>query len=338
MHARRLLHAVLAVAALATTARAQSPGTLTPATGGKLRYRWQRSGVTVELHDATKAWTQAEADLVKGALDKMPDRLLRKGLTGMDVKKFRRDVVPIALLGQKQTNASATTVIEEGYVSLGDAVFRNMDPFRVYATTIHEIGHCTQYYLLGVGPILGKLQANTIGTPGWTSISWTSPVTDGLKSWNGFVSDYARTNDREDFAESVEFYWMAPDELLRVSPAKFAFMRDKVFEGEVSPASSRQPGKAAIQFVKPELTKLGDAKASPLSVITITGNCFMGPTDGGFNTVRFGTTKAIHLSVSRSTIKATVPNVKEGSAPVTVQTQDGTTAPLPFEVKKPWWK
>ena len=178
-----------------------------------------------------------------------------------------------------------------------------------------------------------------IGTPGFTSISWTSAITDGLKSWNTFVSDYSRRGgDREDFAETVEYYWIAPDELLKVSPAKHQFMATKVYNGLVSPAASRVPGATALAPVTPEITSLGDQKDNAWSLVKIKGNYFMGPKDGGFNRVYYRTKRAVKVSVSRTTIYSWVPNIATGSAPITVETQDGTSQPKAFEVTKPWWR
>jgi hypothetical protein len=318
----------------APVAAAQGAGTFTQVGAD---YRWSRGTATFDLKGRDAPWSAAEADAVRQCLDMLPDVLLRK-VASVKVDTFYRDVKPRGLTGQPR-NASATTVIERGFVAFGDVLFgATPDVMRVYSTVTHELGHCAQYAVLGNGPILGKLRAGFIGTPNWTGISFTMPLTDGLKSWNGFVSDYARTNDREDFAESVEFYWLAPDELLRVSPAKFAYMRDVVFEKVVSPSTSRRPGLAAITPVKPDITKLGDTKDDPLSLVKVTGTYFMGPLDGGFNKVRYRGARALHLPISRSTVWSWVPTIAKGPADVTLETQDGTSDPEPFEVAKPWWK
>jgi len=56
---------------------------------------------------------------------------------------------------------------------------------------------------------------------------------DGL----GFVSEYAKTNQFEDFAESYMTYIRDPETLLFASPEKYQFMRDEVFFGrEYEPA------------------------------------------------------------------------------------------------------
>lgn len=315
----------LALLALApATALAQGAGTFGPIQNG---YRWSRGTVTFDLLAKGKSWTAAEADAVRQCFDMLPDSLLTKA--NRHVKKFYRSA---------SGGAAATTKIEQGYVVYYDFLFSStpIDVMRLYSTVTHELGHCAQYAVIGNGPILSKIRAIMFGTPNWTPISWTA--LKGYKSWNGFVSDYARTNDREDFAEATEFYWLAPDELQRTSPAKFAYMRDVVFDGVVSPPSSRRPGLTAIAPVTPTITKLGDTRDDPLSLVTIKGKYFMSPRDGGFNRVHYRTTRALHLAVSRETIWSWVPMISTGPATVTVTTQDGASAPAAFEVKKPWWK
>lgn len=48
-----------------------------------------------------------------------------------------------------------------------------------------------------------------------------------------YVSDYAQTTPQEDFSESYASYALDPAKLNDVSPAKFDFMRTKVFNGRV---------------------------------------------------------------------------------------------------------
>lgn len=332
---RHLALACLALLALTTPALAQGAGALDPIQGG---WRWSRGPATFDLLHRDARWTADEADAVRQALDRLPDVLLRK-VAEIRVRRFYRDPKPIGRDGRPRPSASATTVIEDGFVAFGDALFgRTPDPMRVYATVTHELGHCAQYALAGHGPLLSRIQTVALGTPGFTSISWTSAITDGLRSYNGFVSDYARTDDREDFAESVEFYWLAPDELRRVNPRKFTFMRDVVFEGLVSPPSARKPEHRAIDPVRPAIERLGDRKDDALSLVKLHGQRFMGPIDGGFNTVRYRGARALHLAVSRSTVWSWVPAISTGRADVTVTTQDGRSDPAAFEVTKPWWK
>ena len=338
-HARPLTPFVLALTlfALPALASAQGAGTITKTSYG---YAWQRGNLTQQLHDCGSQWTQGEADLMKQAFDRLPDLLIEHP-SRLELE-WRRSPDTRGRLGLKQKNASATTVVDgvpHPYISMSDYVFNGMNADRVYRTTIHELGHVAQFMLASGNRFLGRLAVLGIGTPGFTSISWTTALTNGLKSWNGFVSDYSRSGgDREDFAETVEFFWVAPDELQRVNPRKYQFMLTKLFQGQVSPASSRVAGARAIAPVTPEITSLGDTKDNAYSLVKIKGNYFMGPKDGGFNRVTYRGKRALRMAVSRSTIWSWVPNIATGSAPITVETQDGVSAPKPFEVTKPWWK
>ena len=54
--------------------------------------------------------------------------------------------------------------------------------------------------------------------------------------------------------------------------------------------------------------------------------------------VRYRGTSATHLPISRTHIYSWVPAISKGSAPITVTTQDGTSAGAAFTVEEPWWK
>ena len=326
----RTLALTAAACLITATASAQSAGTLTDLNQGDRRYRWSRGPLAIELHDRDARWSAAEARLMADAFDVMPDVFLRKATGKGNIERVYRDVLPRSPKGAKARGA--VCVAYKGYIGIGDSVLVQR-PDRVLEVMLHELAHAVHYGVFG-----NQVLYTFLNAPRWTRISWTSAVTKGLRSWNGFVSDYARTNDHEDFAESAEFYWLAPDELLRVSPAKFAYMRDVVFEGQMSPTAVRHPNKRAIAPVGPEIDRLGDTVDDPGSVVQVRGKHFMGFKDGGFNTVRYGGKRALHLPVSRSRIVSWVPSLSPGAAPITVTTQDGPSAPKAFTVKKSWWK
>lgn len=327
------LGAVLALLTCAGgTALAQGAGTLSPGARG---YTWTRGNHSFELRNRSRDWTAAEAATMKAALDKLPDVLLDYA-TQLGVTQLRRDDRPRKSLSLK-TNGLATTVVEAKWISFGDVLFQR-PASRIYQTVTHELGHVAQYGLTGRSALVALFEVRLRGTRGFSELSWSSILLNGLRRHNGFVSAYARTNHREDFAESVEFYWIHPAELLRVNPAKFQFMRDVVFKQVASPTSSQDPTHRAINPVLPVIQSLGDPKDDPFSLVRIRGQYFMAFKDGGRNRVEYRGKKALTLPISRKTIYSWVPWLSPGSAPITVETPDGASAPYPFEVTKPWWK
>ncbi len=86
-------------------------------------------------------------------------------------------------------------------------------------TVTHEIGHNAHQNLIENRPEVAK---------GWEEIHLVSGE-------NEFVSDYARTNVYEDFAETYNTYVRDPELLQFVSPQKYEFMRDVVFSGREYP-------------------------------------------------------------------------------------------------------
>jgi len=79
-------------------------------------------------------------------------------------------------------------------------------------TMVHEVGH-NVYYNMGEQNIAS-----------WDQLSANSKPEE-------YVSNYARTNVREDFAESYAAYVRDPQLLQEVSPQKYSFMQQQVFGG-----------------------------------------------------------------------------------------------------------
>lgn len=79
-------------------------------------------------------------------------------------------------------------------------------------TLTHEVGHNVYWNL----PAEARSD--------WDNLSSTSQA-------DNYVSEYARTNTREDFAESYSHYVRDPVVLRDASMPKYNFLRDKVFSG-----------------------------------------------------------------------------------------------------------
>lgn len=95
------------------------------------------------------------------------------------------------------------------------------DEYKTY-TTVHEIGH-----------VLGA-SLNLDSSKEWTSISWEYSQEQNRvlrKSPQAFVSNYAKVDFFEDFAESFAAYRFSPEKLKAASLKKYNFMKEKVFSG-----------------------------------------------------------------------------------------------------------
>ncbi len=90
------------------------------------------------------------------------------------------------------------------------------------ATLTHEIGHNVHENLMNNNPELANK---------WQNLHQESL---GLYQQNGsgFVTEYAKTNVYEDFADSYMAYIGDPEKLQFYNPEKYEFMRDNVFSGQ----------------------------------------------------------------------------------------------------------
>jgi len=99
------------------------------------------------------------------------------------------------------------------------AVFDTRDPGIFRHTLYHEIGHHVYFVVMGHA----------------LKHAWVTAVS----RQEGFVTDYARINAAEDFAESYVNYLLRPDVLMAI-PAKFHFMDEYVFKGKDAPPKPEQ--------------------------------------------------------------------------------------------------
>jgi len=81
----------------------------------------------------------------------------------------------------------------------------------IKVTIAHEIGHNVYFNVLD-----GATRAE------WECLSASS---------RGYVTNYAKRNVEEDFAESYAIYIVDPELLRGLNPDKYAFLRDRVFNG-----------------------------------------------------------------------------------------------------------
>jgi hypothetical protein len=114
---------------------------------------------------------------------------------------------------------SFTPMFRQIYVYATGKEFQS--PATLLDTLTHEIGHNVHYNLR---------RDNWDAAARWTELYKQSKnlfAREGL----GFVSDYARFNDFEDFAETYSFYIRDPELLKFANPDKYEYMRQEIFAG-----------------------------------------------------------------------------------------------------------
>lgn len=98
---------------------------------------------------------------------------------------------------------------------------RFSSPGEILEIVTHEVGHSVHNNIMAQKPEVAE-RWNQLHEQSWTKFSQ-----DGT----GFVSPYAQTNMREDFAETYMTYVRDTEKLLFFSPEKYEFMNKEVFCG-----------------------------------------------------------------------------------------------------------
>jgi hypothetical protein len=113
-----------------------------------------------------------------------------------------------------------------GYIEFMESAFRSASVDDLQRLILHETAHFLWAHLFSEA-----LRADWIELGGW------SPDASDRDGWSTtaqteFVSAYAHAQSaNEDMAESISHYVMNPDRLRSRSPAKYAFLRDRVMQG-----------------------------------------------------------------------------------------------------------
>ena len=122
--------------------------------------------------------------------------------------------------------ASAVAWTGAGYIEFMESAFQGTDIDFIHRLVLHEKAHFLWERLFDE-----QLKQDWIEVGGW----YENP--DDKDGWSTtkqveFVSAYAHAkNPDEDMAESISFYIVNPDKLRSRSPAKYAFIRDRVMHG-----------------------------------------------------------------------------------------------------------
>jgi len=147
-------------------------------------------------------------------------------VTDEEVETFIRNTLPLDHLDRclriryvdhitdvRSTPAAGRFMPVVRHISVYPVTGGGLTPQDIFDTLTHEIGHNVYYNM--------RIDNLALAT------EWENLYRQNV----GFVSDYARTNEFEDFAESYRAYVLEPETLLLSSPAKYEFVRVEVFKG-----------------------------------------------------------------------------------------------------------
>lgn len=155
-------------------------------------------------------------------------------MTNQEIQTYLRDTIPASHLNNcrvieyqarfigdhtSQVAGSFTPMFRQIYVYQTTIEYHS--PEHLLDTLVHEVGHNAHYNLWRKDWDLKTR---------WTDLHLRSRESF-VREGSGFVSEYALSNDFEDFAESYKVYVRNPELLRAVNPEKYEFMREIVFEG-----------------------------------------------------------------------------------------------------------
>ena len=112
---------------------------------------------------------------------------------------------------------------EKGFIEFTDKAFEDGITHDTQRIILHEKAHFLWEYLFD-----DQLKADWIELGGWYYEDGRWQTTNQTE----FVSDYAHgVNPNEDMAESIAYYIVTPDKLRSRSPAKYAFIQNRIMHG-----------------------------------------------------------------------------------------------------------
>jgi hypothetical protein len=205
-----------------------------------MAYRFDASDLGAR---ADRPWTAAELDDMLAAFADLPDEWFP-----LDLKDFRlllyRDAEAQARIGSAPEGAAELVAIAgDGFPGILVASgWRKLSPLERRATLVHEIAH--EY----------------ARTHHWRG-AWSRAMRDDramarIANTLPAVSVYAEESPDEDFAESVAAYRYMAEFLQARAPARYAFLRDRVFHG----LEYRSEATCGLRFPDGPVTVVADGR------------------------------------------------------------------------------
>jgi hypothetical protein len=231
-----------------------------PMEPGKLREKWEqakkaaidkaREGADfLDDHPAIKGTIQSSEQVLKGikafpkfiypSFEKMTAEEVRTIYSYLDKLPLKdvNSVDRIQILPElKDASGLAYRNPAEPFIQLSRQQL-NLDPHWAETVTVHEVGHTKDYETA----LFGIFKHESTKTGVWGKGPW--------------MTDYAKTNHWEDFAETHAFYHLHPEELKTKCPEKYARMAELEKLGTFDRLIDRQAFRETGKYIG---EKLGD--------------------------------------------------------------------------------
>ena len=171
----------------------------------------------VGVIDYDREWTPEELGFLRGTLQRMPSEVFDMWESlGGKVKYHRKEMCQLS--GEDEYSASGLTSTGIFLYDLNWCRNGNQVQDQWERTITHETGHAYKE-----SPALTSAQwSDWRDLSGWEGY-WPNGTPDPSAN---FVSEYAETNAKEDWAETFEFYFCEWAALLHRAPEKFRFIND----------------------------------------------------------------------------------------------------------------
>ena len=138
----------------------------------------------------------------------------------------------------------------KGFIEFTDAAFRDGITHETQRIILHEKAHFLWAYLFEA-----QLKVDWIELGEWSYEDGRWLTTNQTE----FVSDYAHgENPNEDMAESIAYYIVTPDKLRSRSPAKYAFIQNRIMHGTRYISTIRQDLTFVVYNLYPDYVYPGE--------------------------------------------------------------------------------
>ena len=236
-----------------------------PKTGIQLLFMHRKFGMNgSHLITANRSsWKSSELDHVLLSLSDYPPGLL-PAEPNRPLTHFKRGYLP----GYASENVIANASIE--VFDLWD----EQSPEEKRYAIVHELGH-------NLGGLAGRADESSkwLKMSGWTK---ETKVINGEKVTDykatkpeSIISKYGFTNPAEDFAESVSAYRYNPKKLKSISPEKYNFIKEVIFDNVeyTSEEACKNPKRISDSYVKQAETLISNWQPSTQEIKSIASKC-----------------------------------------------------------------